>query len=292
VLSIYKQYVIHFKYDTAMASLEKTILLYETCNAVSYTDQGRENAPTIIFVHGFPLDKSMWKKQVESLEAQYRVITYDIRGHGNSESGDVDFSIDLFAEDLICLMDTLKINKAAICGLSMGGYIALNAILNHPQRFSALVLCDTNCFADSPEASEKRMKTIGSIRERGVEVYADMSINNLFAPNSLVTRKEETTAVKAMIMNTNEQSLAKTLVALASRDETCTKLSEINVPVLIMVGDQDIVTPPENAQFIHENINGSLLVVLEKAGHLSNLENPEQFNNQLNWFLSTLNLEA
>ena len=275
-----------------MASLEKIILLYETCNAVSYTDQGRENAPTIIFVHGFPLDKSMWKKQVEALETNYRVITYDIRGHGNSESGDVDFSIDLFAEDLLCLMDTLKINKAAICGLSMGGYIALNAILNHPQRFSALILCDTNCFADSPEARENRMKTIGSLRESSVEKYADLTINKLFAPSSFVTRKAEIAAVKAMIMNTNELSLSKTLVALASRIETCTKLSEINVPVLIMVGDLDTVTPPENAQFMHNSIKGSLLVILEQAGHLSNLENPEQFNNQLNWFLSTLKLEA
>lgn len=275
-----------------MPSLEKNILLYETCNKVSYTDQGRENAPTIIFVHGFPLNKSMWKKQVEAFEASYRLITYDIRGHGNSESGDVDFSIDLFAEDLLCLMDTLKINKAALCGLSMGGYIALNAILNHPQRFSALILCDTNCFADTPEVRENRMKTIGSIRESGVEKYADLSINNLFAPNSAVTLNEEIAAVKEMIISTNEQSLAKTLTALAARSETCTILSEINMPVLIMVGDQDIVTPPENAKFIHDSINGSLLVIIEQAGHLSNLENPKQFNNQLNWFLSTLNLEV
>jgi 3-oxoadipate enol-lactonase len=275
-----------------MLSQEKIILLNETCKAVSYTDQGRENAPTIIFVHGFPLNKWMWIKQVEALEKNYRVITYDIRGHGSSELGDVDFSIDLFTEDLLCLMDALKINKAALCGFSMGGYIALNAIINHPHRFSALILCDTSCFSDTPEARENRMKTIGSIRESGLERYADMSINKLFAPNSLVTRKEEVAAVKTMIMNTSEQSIAKTLVALATRNETCTKLSEINVPVLIMVGDQDIVTPPENAQFIHNNINGSLLVILEKAGHLSNLENPEQFNNQLIWFLSTLNLEA
>ncbi|PKP38982.1 MAG: alpha/beta hydrolase [Bacteroidetes bacterium HGW-Bacteroidetes-15] len=274
-----------------MPSLEKIILLYETCNKVSYTDQGQENAPTIIFIHGFPLNKSMWKKQVEALEPNYRVITYDIRGHGNSEAGDVDFSIDLFAEDLLSLMDALKINKASLCGLSMGGYIALNAFLNHPQRFSALILCDTTCFADTPEIRENRMKTIGSIRESGVEKYADLSINKLFAPNSILTRKEEVSAVKAMIMDTNEQTLAKTLTALATRNETCTKLSEINLPVLIMVGDQDIVTPPENAQFINDSINGSLLVIVEQAGHLSNLENPEQFNNQLNWFLSTLHLE-
>ena len=157
---------------------------------VSYTDEGKEGSPVIIFIHGFPFNKSMWNLQVESLKDDYRLITYDIRGHGNSDAGNEDFSIDLFANDLIGLMDALKIDKAILCGLSMGGYIALNAIEKHKERFDALILSDTQCIADTPEAKEKRIKAIESIRKTGVEKYAEESIKNLFASESFTTRRK------------------------------------------------------------------------------------------------------
>src|SRR5660398_38607 len=108
--------------------------------SVSYTDTGKEGSPVIIFIHGFPFNKSMWNLQVESLKDNYRLITYDIRGHGNSDAGNEDFSIDLFAGDLIGLMDALKIDRAILCGLSMGGYIALNAVTNYKKRFDGIIL--------------------------------------------------------------------------------------------------------------------------------------------------------
>ncbi len=126
---------------------------------------------------------------MEVLKENYRVIAYDVRGHGNSDAGTEDFSIDLFATDLLNLMDALKIDKAILCGLSMGGYIALNAVENYPDRFDALILSDTTCTADTPEAKEKRMKTIESIRKNGVEKFADESITNLFAPESFVDKE-------------------------------------------------------------------------------------------------------
>ena len=107
---------------------------------VSYIDEGVYGSPVIIFIHGFPFNKSMWKMQMEALKDSYRVIAYDVRGHGNSDAGITDFSIDLFVNDLICFMDAMKIDKTMLCGLSMGGYIALNAIENHPERFDALLL--------------------------------------------------------------------------------------------------------------------------------------------------------
>ena len=102
------------------------------------------------------------------MKENYRVIAYDVRGHGNSDAGIGDFSIDLFANDLLSFMDELKIDKAMLCGLSMGGYIALNAVENYPDRFDALILSDTTCTADTPEVKEKRMKTIESIKKNGV----------------------------------------------------------------------------------------------------------------------------
>ena len=264
-----------------MNNLEKKIRIAPNNIMVSYTDDGKSGAPYLIFIHGFPFNKSMWNLQVALLKNKYHVITYDIRGHGNSDNGNENFSIELFAKDLIGLMDFLKIDKTMLCGLSMGGYIALNAISNFPERFDALVLCDTQCIADTPEAKEKRMKAIKNIRDSGVDKYADESIKNLFSPDSFYTGINAIKDVKEMIMKTSVQSLCNTLQALANRKETCTKLQEIKVPVLIMAGKEDILTPPAAAVLMHEKIKNSSLNIIEHAGHLSNLENPEKFNNEL-----------
>ena len=255
---------------------------------MSYTEDGKDGAPFLIFIHGFPFNKSMWNVQVQALKDDYHVITYDVRGHGDSDSGKVDFSIELFVNDLISLMDILKIDKTVLCGLSMGGYISLSAILNFPERFDALILSDTNCIADSPEAIEKRKTAIENIRKNGVEKYADDSIKNLFSPSSFIARKEEIEAVRKMIISTSEKSLCNTLLALCKRKETCSKLSEIKVPVLIMVGKEDKVTPPAAAKFMHEKIKGSCLGIIEHAGHLSNMENPDVFDYQFKKFVSSV----
>ena len=156
---------------------------------VSYYDAGSDNGTVIIFIHGFPFNKSMWDKQTAALKDNYRVIAYDVRGHGSSEAGMGNISIDLFVADLICLMDTLKLAKVVLCGLSMGGYIALKAIEKFPKRFEALILSDTQCAADTDEAKAKRLKTIEHIKEISVEEFAEESIKNLFAPESF--RSEE-----------------------------------------------------------------------------------------------------
>lgn len=255
---------------------------------VSYTDEGEKGMPVIIFIHGFPFNRSMWNLQVESLKDSYRLITYDIRGHGSSEIGNEVFSIELFVNDLISLMDALEINNAILCGLSMGGYIALNAIEKYNERFDALILCDTQCIADTFEAKEKRIKAIEGIRETGVEKYADESIKNLFASDSFTSRVKEIANVREMIVKTSEQSICSTLLALSVRKDTCHMLSEIKVPVLIMVGNEDKITPPAAARFMHEKIKGSLLKIIDHAAHLSNLENPDEFNVQLKKFLLTI----
>lgn len=271
-----------------MPNTENKLTIAANNSTVSYFDEGSFNAPAIIFIHGFPLNKSMWNKQIVELKEKYHVIAYDVRGHGNSDEGDYDFSIDLFVNDLLSLMDTLKIKQTILCGFSMGGYIALNAIEKYPERVNALILCDTNCTADLPEAKEKRTKAIESIREKGVEQYADESLKKLFAPISFSNHTEEIAVVKKMIMDTSKQSLYKTLHALAERKETCTKLHDIKVPVLIIVGKEDEITPPDAALSMHEKFTGSILQIIDNAGHLSNMENSGEFNNRLTEFLSLI----
>lgn len=271
-----------------MLSLGNNISISVNNHTLSYHDKGPVEAPALIFIHGFPFNKSTWDLQLEALQDNYRVIAYDVRGHGNSDAGRAHLSIKLFAHDLISLMDALKLDKAVVCGLSMGGYIALQAMETSPQRFDALILSDTQCTADTPEGKEKRINTIENIRSNGIEKFADESIKNLFAPGSFMTKQKEIAAVRQMIVDTAQQSLCDTLLALAEREETCSKLSEIKVPVLILVGNEDKLTPPAAARFMHEKIPGSSLSIVPNAGHLANIENPTHYNKELNTFVRQL----
>jgi 3-oxoadipate enol-lactonase len=268
--------------------MKKNIKITLNQLTVSYNDYGPAGAPVVIFIHGFPFNKSTWEKQAAALQEKYRVITYDIRGHGDSDAGEADFSIGLFADDLFRLMDALQIDQAVLCGLSMGGYIALQAVTNYPERFKGLILCDTQCIADTPEGKEKRMKTIETIRANGLEKYADDSVKNLFAPESFTTRKSEINLIRDMILNTSLESVCNALLALAGRKETCSRLEKIYLPVLILVGKEDKITPPAASEYMHNKIRNSALVVIDHAGHLSNLENPEEFNKQLTKFLTEI----
>jgi len=250
---------------------------------VSYFDEGQ--GTPIVFIHGFPFTKAMWAKQVETLKDKYRCIAYDVRGHGDTTGTLHEFSISQFADDLIDFMDVLKIDKVILCGLSMGGYIALHAARKAPDRFLALALCDTQCKADTEEARDKRMRTIAFIQQNGLSKYADESVKSLFAPASLETKKPEVDFIRNTILNSSADNICRTLIALANRKDTCSVLSSLKIPVLILVGTEDKVTPLAAAQFMHEQLPSSELQTIAAAGHISNLENPEEFMLQLESFL-------
>jgi len=252
---------------------------------VSYTDDGDENTPVIVFIHGFPLNKSMWNDQTEMFRDKYRVITYDVRGYGNSEEGTEEFSIDLFASDLKRFLDALNLKKVILCGFSMGGYIALRAAEKFPERLDALILCDTQCSADSAEAKEKRLKSISAIRLGGLELYADQILSGFFFSDSAKKKSKEMIEVRRMIESNSAEVVCNTLMALADRSETCNNLEKIEVPVLIMVGAEDKMTPPAASEFMQSKIAGSTLYKLEKSAHLSNMDNPIDFNKHLEDFL-------
>lgn len=253
---------------------------------VGYLDAGPASGLPVIFIHGFPFSKEMWEKQLSALCESHRVIAYDVRGHGESERGAAQFSIAQFADDLFFFMDALKIEKAILVGLSMGGYIALHAIQQQPQRIAGLILCDTQCAADSDEGRKKRKKNIAFIQKNGLSIYAEESLKNLFAPVSFTDKKDEVIFIKNTILKTPAEIICLTLQALADRKETCSSLAQIKVPVCILVGKEDKITSPEVAHKMQILINGSSLHLIDGAGHLSNLENPEQFNAHVKTFLS------
>lgn len=253
--------------------------------AICYDDYGEGTTP-IIFIHGFPFDKSSWQPQMESMKKKHRVIAYDIRGFGKSTAGEVKLSIDLFSDDLIKLMDALHIQKAFVCGLSMGGYILLNAITRYPERFEKIILGNTQCIADSPEAKEKRFKAIENIKKGGLNDFADGFINNAFYPESMDTKKELVARTKTVVLSTSPEIIAETLAALAERTETCSALKNISVPALILCGKEDKLIPVTQSEYLEQNITNSTLHIIGKTGHLSNLEQPDEFNRYVLNFIS------
>jgi len=248
-------------------------------------DFGTGDVP-VIFIHGFPFDKSSWQPQMEFLKHTHRVLAYDIRGFGKSTAGEENLSISLFADDLVELMDVLQIDKAVACGLSMGGYILLNAVNRYPERFEAIVLSDTQCIADSAEGKEKRYKTIDQINAEGLTDFAEAFVKNVFCPDSLNTKKELVEKIRNIILTTSPITITGTLKALAQRPEMCSTLNEILIPVLVLCGEEDTVTPLAQAEFLNRNIANSEFGTIDNAGHLSNLEQPDEFNRCLTPFIT------
>lgn len=256
---------------------------------LSYDDLGEGNIP-IIFLHGFPFDKSMWQGQLDFLKSAYRVIAVDIRGFGKSTDEKSPLSIDVFAADLITFMDQLSIEKAIVCGLSMGGFITLNAHQRFPDRFEALILADTQCIADTPEVKEKRYDTIREIEVNGVANFNEGFIKKVLHKDSFTSKKELVEELRSVVFSNSEHIIQQGLVALAERSETCSTLDKITIPTLIICGREDIVTPLAQSEAMKESISGATLQIIENAGHVSNLEQADEFNQHLLDFLIPLNV--
>ena len=252
---------------------------------VNYTERGIPQGLPVVFIHGFPFSHEMWEPQMKILPNNIRAITYDVRGHGTSDVADGQYMMEFFVDDLIALLDHLVIDKAILCGLSMGGYIALRAIERHPERIKALVLCDTKSEADTNEAKVKRSATIQTVKTKGVKIFAEDFVKSIFAEKTIRNKPEIVEYIKRIILNNSPLGICGTLLALASRTDTTNVLPSINVPTLILVGEYDILTPPIATQAMHTKITDSELHILPNAAHMSNLENSFDFNEKLIAFL-------
>ncbi len=252
---------------------------------IEYSVEGPRAGVPIVFVHGFPFNRSMWKPQVEALRDRFYTLTYDIRGFGASDPGDGQYSVEYFVDDLIGLLDHLRIQKAVAAGLSMGGYIVLRAAERHPDRFRGLVLADTRSEPDSNEGKIKRALQARAVKRDGMSAFADSFIPGALYRETMTRSPETAELVRRMIEGVTPVSAAGTLLALAARTDTTPALYNINVPTLILVGQHDAITPPSASAAMKEKIPESELHVLAAAAHLSNLEQPEEFNRRLIGFL-------
>lgn len=255
---------------------------------LNYQERGLPQGMPVVFIHGFPFSHAMWEPQMMALPHDIRAISYDVRGHGSSDVGDGQYTIELFVDDLVALLDELGIRQAVLCGLSMGGYIALRAVERNPDRIRALILCDTRSEADSNEAKIKRANQMKSVKQTGSAAFAEGFVKAVFAPETFKTHPTAVETVRKIIEATPPLSIAATLLALAARTDTTPALSGIEIPTLILVGEKDTLTPPSASEAMHKQIKNSVLHSIPNAAHMSNLENPAAFNKHLLEFLKRL----
>lgn len=255
-----------------------------------------EGAP-VVLLHGFPFNRTLWREQVEALQARYTVITVDLRGHGETPATadvDVPATMEEMAGDVAALLDELRLaGRVVLGGLSMGGYVALAFYRLFPERVRALLLADTRPQADTNEARLNRAETAARALREGMGTITDAMLPKLLAPATNAAQPHIVRRVRDMILHTDPRGAAAALRGMAVRGDHTQLLREITCPALIIVGSLDAITPPADAELMHREIRGSRLEVIEGAGHVSNLERPSEFNRALDKFLEELEeLEA
>ena len=243
----------------------------------------------LVLLHGFPFNRTMWSSQVDFLKDRYRVITPDFRGLGQSGPGPGGSAgMDEMARDVIALLDHLRLDRAVIGGLSMGGYVTLALYKLFPLRVRAMILADTKAQADTEEGRATRFLQATKISEEGMGSVADELLQKLVAPASFERRQDVVTFTRNMILNTDPAGAVAALHGMAARRDYTYFLSQIYPPAWIVVGSEDQIAPVSDAEVMHREIRGSRLTVIEGAGHVSNLEYPQEFNEALLDFLETL----
>ena len=248
------------------------------------TDKG--SGPVVVFLHAFPLDRRMWLGQIESLADMYRVIAPDLPGFGDSPLL-AQPSIDAFADQVAEHLDEKNITQpVTLVGLSMGGYVALAFARRQPHRLAGLVLADTKALPDDSAARAQRDQMIALVSRAGVTALVDTMLPKLLGASTQRTQPEVVAATRQLASSQRSEGVLAALQALRDRPDATPHLQQIAVPTLVLVGEEDTITPPSVAQSLAQAIPGARLVVIPQAGHLANAENPTAFNDGLLTFLT------
>jgi 3-oxoadipate enol-lactonase len=254
-------------------------------SGVSVYTSGDPKNQSIIFVHGFPYDHTMWNFQIEFLQEQYFCVTYDIRGLGESTVGDGQYTLEFFVEDLFNIIKVLNLYKPVLCGLSMGGYIALRAVERNQELFKALILCDTKADADDNSAKLKRSENINIINTQGLVRFNDLFITNCFAEETPKEQEKLFLETLYKAHKNNPIGVKGAMIAIMSRTDTTSFLPNIILPTILICGAFDKLTPPPVMRFMGEKIPDSEFAAIPQAGHMTPLENPGCVNDIIKGFL-------
>jgi len=256
-------------------------------NDVPPSAAGR-GAGTLVLIHGFPLNTDMWTPQLEMAARGWRIVVPELRGFGTSPEAKQDpptTSIDDYAGDTIDLLDKLHVKDAVVCGLSMGGYIAFAMYRHAAPYFRGLVLADTKSQGDTSEAQAGRKSMQQLVREKGPSAVADALLPKLLCDATRSGNPAVVENLRQQITTNSVEAIAGALQALMTRPDSTPLLPTMRIPTLVIVGDQDAITPPALSEQMHRDVPGSELVVVQGAGHMSNMEQPTAFNDALGRFL-------
>ena len=248
---------------------------------LAYEERG--SGPVLVFVHGFPLDRTMWIPQLAGLAKIRTAVALDLRGHGlSADENPGDYSIDLYADDVIKTLDAIGADQADFCGLSMGGYVLFSIWRRYRDRVRSLIFCDTKAEADSDEAKAGREKTAEMVARDGVEALFDQLGLKLLGsdPSEEVIEK-----VRRMFLDTAPEVAAADALAMRDRADSTGDLAGIDVPVLWVHGEEDKIMPVDGARETAGKIPGAKFVGIPKAGHMAPMEDPDAVNEAIRAFL-------
>ncbi|QFZ18244.1 alpha/beta fold hydrolase [Saccharothrix syringae] len=251
---------------------------------IAYDDKG--SGTPLVLVHGHPFNRSMWWPQVERFSEDHRVVVPDLRGYGDTTVVPGKTPLGVFADDLVALLDHLGLARVVLGGLSMGGQIVMEVHRAHPERIGALILADTSPEADAQAEREARRATAERLLREGMAPYADEVLGKMITPHHVRALPEVAAHVSRMMRGTAPEGAAAALRGRAERPDYRDSLARVAVPTLVVVGEEDEYTPVDVARRLHGVVPGSTLAVVRGAGHLPNLERPEEFNEVLARFLA------
>lgn len=250
---------------------------------IAYTDMGE--GPAVLFLHGFPHDRTLWDAQLAALAPRARCLAPDLRGFGDSDATG-PFTMDRYADDAACVLDHAGVERAVVVGLSMGGYVAFALWRRHRHRVRALALTSTRAAADDAATREKRHALIELARREGSRAVAAGQLPGALAAATREERPELVRAVTELQSRAPVAGIVGALEAMLARPDSTPDLPTIDVPTVVIAGADDALIRVGVARAMHAAIPGSSLVVLDRAGHLCNLERPAEFGAALDQFLS------
>ena len=252
---------------------------------IVYTVLG--DGPPLVLLHPFPVHHALWLPAAQSLTSRYRIILPDLRGHGESEIGDGPATMEKHATDLARVLDDAGVGRAIFCGVSIGGYILFEFWRRYRGRVAALGLCCTRPQADADDARNTRLKNAELVLERGTEWFVDLMIPKLLGKTTQETRPDLVAEARRMLLKMSPQDIAQVQQGMAARPDSIATLKTINVPTLVVMGEEDTLVPRSDGELMRQHIPNSRLAVIPKAGHFAVWEQSEAIGKLIRQFVDT-----
>jgi 3-oxoadipate enol-lactonase len=250
---------------------------------IAYASFG--DGPPIVLLHPFPADHEFWLPASQFLESRYRILVPDLRAHGESDAGEGPATMEKHANDLVRILDDAHVGRAIFAGVSIGGYILFEFWRRYRNRVAGLALCCTRPQADTPEGRNMRLQAADDVLERGTEWFADLMIPKLIGRSTREARPDLVSGSRRMILKMSPIDIAQVQHGMAARPDSVPTLKTIDVPTLILLGEEDPIATLADGELMRQHILGSRLSVMPKAGHLAAWEQPEAVGKLLRQFV-------